>query len=217
MCAFRNDSSRHVLRLGQAVSGWWGPSWHPIVDCKIDLRVGGSWRYTSRGDDGEELSWYGVYQHIQPPERLVTTEIFAPSPDTEVLTITTLTETHGIPTVQVLVKHQNRANRDGHVHSGMKEGLQEIYNRLDEFLIRFDSPLERFRRVAAHFGTPVVQVPENAWSNVSPCEGWTARDVVIHLLTWVPSVLARSGMQFTDHTDYDEDLVSAWEDFTITI
>ena len=39
---------RHVLR-------WWGPTWSPLVSCAIDLRVGGSWRYVSRMDDGTEL------------------------------------------------------------------------------------------------------------------------------------------------------------------
>jgi len=45
---------------------------------------------------------------------------------------------------------------------------------------------ERFRQVAADFTTVVDTVDDDAWSNPSPCAGWTARDVVGHLVEWIP-------------------------------
>lgn len=45
---------------------------------------------------------------------------------------------------------------------------------------------DRFGRVAAGFTGVVEAVDPTAWSNPSPCEGWTARDVVGHLVEWIP-------------------------------
>lgn len=201
---------RHLLR-------WWGPDWHPMVACRIDLRPGGSWRYTSRGEDGQELSWYGVYREIEAPERLVTTEVFEPAPDAEALTITTLNEAGGVTTVRTLVQHQSRENRDGHVNAGMESGLQLTYNRLDDLLAIADTPAERFRRVAGRFADRVAEVPGHAWSNPAPCEGWTARDVLDHLLSWVPDVLGRAGIGFPGRSTPADDPVTAWNDFAATL
>lgn len=44
---------------------------------------------------------------------------------------------------------------------------------------------ERYRRVAAGFTARVTAVPEGAWDNPAPCEGWVARDVVGHLVEWL--------------------------------
>src|SRR2546422_8615580 len=51
------------------------PGWSMPV-CEIDLRVGGSYRYVWRRDNGEEMGMRGVYREVTPPERLVTTEAF---------------------------------------------------------------------------------------------------------------------------------------------
>ncbi|MEP6298359.1 MAG: maleylpyruvate isomerase family mycothiol-dependent enzyme, partial [Ilumatobacter sp.] len=46
---------------------------------------------------------------------------------------------------------------------------------------------QRFRCVATDFTAVVDVVGDEAWSNPSPCEGWTARDVVGHLVEWIPA------------------------------
>jgi uncharacterized protein (TIGR03086 family) len=46
--------------------------------------------------------------------------------------------------------------------------------------------LERFRRAAGDFTGLVESVADDAWERPSPCEGWVARDVVGHLVEWVP-------------------------------
>ncbi len=44
---------------------------------------------------------------------------------------------------------------------------------------------ERFRRVAEGLTHTIAAVPDDAWSNPSPCEGWDGRDVVRHLVEWL--------------------------------
>jgi uncharacterized protein (TIGR03086 family) len=58
--------------------------------------------------------------------------------------------------------------------------------------------LERWTRVSRAFSEVVDDVDDNAWERPAPCEGWVARDVVEHLVSWVPSVLAASGITFAD-------------------
>jgi uncharacterized protein (TIGR03083 family) len=40
---------------------------------------------------------------------------------------------------------------------------------------------ERYRDLAARFTAKVDGVPDDAWGNPSPCEGWTVRQVVTHV------------------------------------
>ena len=51
----------------------------------------------------------------------------------------------------------------------------------------------RYRRVADVFTARVNAVPVDAWDRPSPCEGWVARDVVRHLVDWVPGFLTDAG------------------------
>jgi uncharacterized protein (TIGR03086 family) len=46
---------------------------------------------------------------------------------------------------------------------------------------------DRYRKVAGQFRARVEAVPDDAWDNPSPCEGWVARDVVAHLTDWLPA------------------------------
>ena len=48
---------------------------------------------------------------------------------------------------------------------------------------------QRWRRIAGTFTDRVNAVPLGAWSSPTPCEDWVARDVVQHLVDWVPPFL----------------------------
>lgn len=194
---------RHLLR-------WWGPDWCPLVACEIDLRPGGAWRYRSRMADGNELAWHGVYREIEPPVRLVSTEVFEGFPDAESVNTVTLDEVDGVTTLRTLVRHSSREHRDGHVQSGMEGGMQVTFDRLDDLLARSGTPSERFRRIAGSFADVLDAVPADRWDAPSPCEGWVARDVVAHLVDWVPAVIGRSGLDLGGGPDPVDDPAGAW-------
>jgi uncharacterized protein (TIGR03086 family) len=46
---------------------------------------------------------------------------------------------------------------------------------------------DRYRTIAAQFTQRVEAVPSGAWDNPAPCAGWVARDVVGHLVDWLPA------------------------------
>ncbi|MEI4270202.1 TIGR03086 family metal-binding protein [Klenkia sp. LSe6-5] len=51
-----------------------------------------------------------------------------------------------------------------------------------------ESPSARHARVAGRFGEVVAGVTD--WTATTPVEGWTAADVVAHLVEWLPGLLA---------------------------
>src|ERR1700739_53647 len=76
---------------------------------------------------------------------------------------------------------------------------------------------ERYERVTAQFTERVRAVPEDAWENPSPCEGWTARDVVGHLTQWIPAFFGGQGVAFPPVPSVEDDPVGAWETVQATI
>lgn len=70
---------------------------------------------------------------------------------------------------------------------------------------------DRYRRVAAAFDERVAQVPPGAWDRPAPCDGWVARDVVGHLVEWVPGFLSRvPSLAGATIPPVDDDPVAAW-------
>jgi uncharacterized protein (TIGR03083 family) len=56
-----------------------------------------------------------------------------------------------------------------------------------------DDTSVRYRRVAGVLTQRVEAVPAGGWARPSPCQGWLARDVVRHLVEWVPAFFADAG------------------------
>ena len=70
---------------------------------------------------------------------------------------------------------------------------------------------ERFRKVAAAFTDRVQAVPADAWSNPAPPEGWDARDVVRHLVEWIPGFWSsNAGIELPTGPSVDDDPLGAW-------
>lgn len=75
-----------------------------------------------------------------------------------------------------------------------------------------DDPADRHAAVAGGFGRLVAQTTD--WSAPAPVDGWTARDVVDHLVTWFPGFLAEGGVDLPAGPPAADDPVAAWEHHT---
>jgi uncharacterized protein YndB with AHSA1/START domain len=53
------------------VTQWWGPTGFTTTTAHMDVRVGGSWRYTMHGPDGRDYDNWIHYVVVEPHERLV--------------------------------------------------------------------------------------------------------------------------------------------------
>ncbi|AWB93767.1 TIGR03086 family metal-binding protein [Aeromicrobium chenweiae] len=71
-----------------------------------------------------------------------------------------------------------------------------------------DTPADAHRRVAAVFSDRVAGVQE--WDVPAPVEGWTARDVVGHLTSWLPGFLSGGGVDLPPGPDVEDDPAAAW-------
>ncbi len=79
---------------------------------------------------------------------------------------------------------------------------------MDDEAASEDSPVQRFRRVAAGFDDVAAAVGSTQWTNQAPCDGWQAIDVVRHLVGWIPSMLGSVGVQAPGSVD--DDPVGSW-------
>jgi uncharacterized protein (TIGR03086 family) len=190
---------------------WHGAQGWTLETCEVDLRVGGAWRFVSRGPGGAEMTMFGVYTEIERPDRLVHTESFEGSDAGEAVVTTVLAEDGGRTTFTATVRYPSQAARDAVVETRMAEGVGESYRRLDEVLAGV-AVADRFTRVAGGFSERVAAVPPDAWDNPAPCEGWVARDVVRHLVEWMPALFFDGpGLDRPHLPSVDDDPVGAWE------
>jgi uncharacterized protein (TIGR03083 family) len=64
---------------------------------------------------------------------------------------------------------------------------------------------ETYRRRASAFAALIDGTPAERWSSPSPCAGWTARDVVAHVVDYSAQVLGeKAGVpapRFSDFAD----------------
>jgi uncharacterized protein YndB with AHSA1/START domain len=124
----------------ELVRRWWTAGRGDMTECTIDLSVGGSWRYAMDVEDFGEVAFHGEYSEIVPNERLVSTEVFEGAPDAAAIDTLTLTEQDGRTVLTVLVDHKTKENRDAHLQSGMEDGLQDAYDRLEAIVEELRQP-----------------------------------------------------------------------------
>ena len=121
---------------------WCGatPGWSMPV-CEMDVRVGGSYRWRWRDDEGTaEFGFSGVFKKVEPGVRLVHTESYDAGTlgigmgDGESLLTVSFSETGGVTTVTTLIEYGSKETRDAAVASGMTDGMEQNYQLLEEVL-----------------------------------------------------------------------------------
>ena len=110
-----------------------GPDGWEMPVCEMDLRPGGSWRYVWRKSDGTEMEMTGDYREVVPPERIVNTERGGGDWPETVNTVT-FAEEDGRTTVTITVLYPSQEARDAAIATGMAEGADQSFARLEELL-----------------------------------------------------------------------------------
>src|SRR3954469_731839 len=70
---------------------------------------------------------------------------------------------------------------------------------------------ERYRRLSDDFAQKIAAVPSDAWDNQSPCEDWTALDVVRHVVATQGMFQTMVGREMPDLPSVGADPVAAWD------
>jgi uncharacterized protein YndB with AHSA1/START domain len=118
------------------VRRWYGCGELTLTACEIDLRVGGAYGYTLRSPEGAEHTMQGVYREIAPPGRLVYTEQYVARGFTSSVALVTVlfAEHGGMTTLTSTILHASKADRDGHLNTGMERGAGAVLDRLAQHL-----------------------------------------------------------------------------------
>jgi uncharacterized protein YndB with AHSA1/START domain len=115
------------------------PGWSMPV-CEMDVRPGGAYRWRWRSDtDDKEFGFFGTFTVVNRPARIVHDEYYDPGDiggsmpvgDPAIITLD-LTEAHGVTTLICNMQFASKEARDGAVGTGMTNGMEMSYARLDE-------------------------------------------------------------------------------------
>ena len=118
---------------------WLGPRRYTMNLEKFEPRSGGMWRYTHKDKDGNEFGFHGVYHEVLAPERMIDTFEFEGLPEKGHVSLETakfMEFPGGRTRVTMQSVFQSVADRDGMMQSGMEQGINESFDRLDELLER---------------------------------------------------------------------------------
>jgi uncharacterized protein YndB with AHSA1/START domain len=117
----------HVTRWMLGPAGWTMPV------CEIDLRPGGAWHFVWRGPGGREMGMDGEYREVTTPERLVSTERWG-EPWPETLNTVVFSEDDEGTTITCIAAYPTKGARDAALETGMKDGMNQSFDRLEAFL-----------------------------------------------------------------------------------
>jgi uncharacterized protein YndB with AHSA1/START domain len=114
---------------------WWGRGNRLVIE-RMELRRGGHWRFVEHSPDGVH-GFEGRYREVTPPERIVQTFEWDGMPGhvaVETMTLEDLGD--GRTRIVTLSLFHTTEERDGMLHSGMEQGVNQSYQALDRVLAR---------------------------------------------------------------------------------
>jgi uncharacterized protein YndB with AHSA1/START domain len=120
------------------VPRWLWANDYPMVECAMDLRVGGTYRWAWRTAPDRLMAVSGRFLIIEAPTRLIHTELFDEDWTGGETTVTqSLTETAPGQTLLTMVVHYSTpAARAAAAATPMAEGMEEGYVKLDILLAK---------------------------------------------------------------------------------
>jgi uncharacterized protein YndB with AHSA1/START domain len=121
----------------ELIPEWWGPRNQATVVDRMEVKVGGEWRFVHRAADGTENGFHGTYREVTPPERLAYTFEWEGMPGHVIVETVEFTDLgDGRTKVTTTSLFQSTEDRAGMLDSGMEAGMNEAYEQLDELLAR---------------------------------------------------------------------------------
>src|SRR5437867_7461985 len=129
-----------VCSKPEHIPNWWGPREQKIISCELDFRVGGKWRFVTRGPDGKEHGFHGVFKVIVTSRKVVQTFNYEGIPPGHEVVETAIYEDVGGKTkLTTTSRYQSKADLDGMVSSGMERGARETWDRLAELVAKLSN------------------------------------------------------------------------------
>lgn len=120
-----------AMTTPEHIRQWWGAGHGEVTICEVDLRVGGHWHFAQVTSDDREVSFSGEYRELDPPARLVHTEIFDNIQSPPSVIETSFTEQGGLTTLRAVITYDSPETVEMVLQSGMEVGLNSSYDALE--------------------------------------------------------------------------------------
>ena len=115
------------------VAQWWDPKGGLTVE-RMDVRVGGGYRYVKRSPDGNTMVFIGSFLEVNPVTRLVYTFQIEGQPGPPVTTTVELAEAAGITTLTLTTEFASKEERETAVQYGAQRGAKAAMVQLAKFV-----------------------------------------------------------------------------------
>ncbi|MES1200436.1 MAG: SRPBCC family protein [Pseudomonadota bacterium] len=113
------------------------PGWSMPV-CEMDLREGGTYRWRWRSDEsGKEFGFFGEFTNVEAPAALAFSEFYDPGDvggdmGNGADVSYDFVAHDGVTTMNTRMRFKSKAERDAAVSTGMTDGMEMGYQRLDK-------------------------------------------------------------------------------------
>ena len=116
------------------VKKWLSPAPWTTVDCEIDLRPGGMFRFVMRSPEGQDFPNIGCYLEVIPQERLIWTDAllpgYRPSEKPFMTAIISLESLGSKTRYTAMAIHRDEAERKRHEEMGFHAGWGQVLDQL---------------------------------------------------------------------------------------
>lgn len=120
-----------VLTKPEHVRTWGATPPDRMLECSIDLRVGGNYHSSFLTEDGAVFTIRGTYLEVEPPIRTRQTWLFELWPDAEAVETMELHEADGVTTLSWRLAFRDKAGRD---HMTGFDGQQDSLDEMEDIL-----------------------------------------------------------------------------------
>ena len=123
-------------------AGWYGPKGFSVPVANMDVRVGGKYKWQWKNqEDGKQFGFYGTFTDVNAPSHIAHEEYYDPGDmdfsmpvgDPCIVSLD-LSEHNGVTTLVCNMTFASKEARDGAVATGMTDGMEYSYARLEDVI-----------------------------------------------------------------------------------
>jgi len=142
------NAPRHLVwdahTKSELLPKWLGYGGWDMPVREMDVRVGGKYRWQWKNqEDGKQFGFFGTFTEVNAPAKLAHEQYYDPGDmggampvgDPCIVSLD-LSEQNGVTTLVCTMKFASKEARDGAVSTGMTDGMEFSYARLDDMFAK---------------------------------------------------------------------------------
>jgi uncharacterized protein YndB with AHSA1/START domain len=124
-----------ALTEPQLIRQWMAVEGHPMTRCEFDPRPGGSFHFEWQGPDGTSFFFSGPVVEVREPHHITHIEHFNGDPAMAAHITTDLALQGSGTRMTMVMRYDSAEARAAAIATGMTDGMDEVYARLDAMTI----------------------------------------------------------------------------------